>query len=59
MSCSHFCIYDVPSKNERRMICNEHSVPIGKYKKATPGDYSFLYIDRPRKIIAKNLNEQI
>ena len=36
-------------------ICKEHLVPIDEYKAATLGDYTFLHIENPGKIIAKKL----
>ena len=57
LNCSHFCIYDFPSNNERSMICRENGISKEQYKSATEDPYSFIYIDKPRKLIAKNFNE--
>ena len=27
LNCSHFCIYDFPSNNERSLICRENNIP--------------------------------
>ena len=51
---SHFCIYDFPSSNERSLISRELSVNKDQYTKATEKQYSFLYVDKPRKIIKRN-----
>ena len=59
LNCSHFCIYEFPSTNEKSLICREHNTPKEAYEKATKDPYSFIYIDKPRKFITKNFNEQI
>lgn len=59
LNCSHFCIYDFPSNNERSMICRENNVSKEQYNRATSDPYSFIYIDKPRKFITKNFNEII
>lgn len=59
LNCSHFCIYDFPSNNERSMICRENNVSKEQYDRATSDPYSFIYIDKPRKFITKNFNEII
>lgn len=59
LNCSHFCIYDFPSNNEKSMICRENGISKEQYKRATEDPYSFLYIDKPRKFITKNFNENI
>ena len=51
---SHFCIYDFPSSRERNMISSELGIDKEIFKKATKEPYSFLYIDKPRKIVKKN-----
>ena len=59
LNCSHFCIYEFPSSNERSLICRENSIPKELYDKATADPFSFLYIDKPRKFVTKNFNEKI
>ena len=59
MKCSHFCIYDFPSARERNLISRELGVDKGKFKKATKKQFSFLYIDKPRKKEKRNFTEEI
>jgi len=59
LNCSHFCIYEFPSANERALICRENSIPKELYEQATKDPFSFLYIDKPRKFITKNFDEKI
>ena len=54
LNCSHYCIYEFPSSRERNMISSELGVDKEKFKKATKKPYSFLYVDKPKKIIKKN-----
>jgi len=59
LNCSHFCIYEFPSANEKSLLCPENNVDKKLYEKATNDPYSFLYIDKPRKFTAKNFNEKL
>ena len=54
LNCSHFCIYEFPSANEKSLITRELSVSKEQYTKATDKPYSFLYIDKPKKQINRN-----
>ena len=54
LNCSHFCVYDFPSSNERGLISRELSVEKDKYIKATKEPFSFLYVDKPMKRINRN-----
>ena len=54
LNCSHFCIYDVPSKNEIGLITRELGVTKEQYKKATNKPFSFLYVDKPSKKVKRN-----
>ena len=54
LNCSHFCIYEFPSSNERNLISRELGVNKNKYINATNKPYSFLYVDKPKKIIKRN-----
>jgi len=58
LNCSHFCIYEFPSANEKSLLCRENNVDKKLYEQATNDPYSFLYIDKPRKFTAKNFNEK-
>ena len=59
LNCSHFCIYDFPSNNEKSLLCHENNISKEQFEKATKEPYSFAYIDKPRKFTTKNFNEQI
>ena len=54
LNCSHFCIYEFPSCNERNLISRELGVDKENYIKATKKTYSFLYVDKPKKQIKRN-----
>ena len=54
LNCSHYCIYDFPSANERSLITRELGVDRRKYELATSKPYSFLYLDKPMKSIKQN-----
>ena len=55
LNCSHYCINEFPSSRERNMISSELGVDKEKFKKATKEPYSFLYVDKPKKKIKKNV----
>ena len=59
LNCSHFCIYEFPSANEKSLICRENNIPKELYEKATKDPYSFIHIDKPRKFQTKNFDEVI
>ena len=59
LNCSHFCVYEFPSSNERNLISRELSVDKEQYDKATKKPYSFLYVDKPKKLIKKNFYGKI
>ena len=54
LNCSHFCVYDFPSSNERSLISRELGVDKDKYIKAKKEPFSFLYVDKPMKRINRN-----
>ena len=54
LNCSHFCVYDFPSSNERNLISRELGVNKEDYMQAAKKPYSFLYVDNPRKIVKRN-----
>ena len=54
LNCSHFCVYDFPSSNERGLISRELGVEKDKYIKSTKEPFSFLYVDKPMKRINRN-----
>ena len=55
LNCSHFCIYEFPSANEKSLITRELGVSKQQYERATSKPYSFLYLDKPMKQIKKFL----
>ena len=59
LNCSHHCIYNLSSKNEENRICQELNVDKDKYLMATNEPYTFLYVDKPRKFVAKNFTKII
>jgi len=52
LNCSHFCVYEFPSANEKSLLCRENNVDKKLYEKAANNPYSFLYVDKPRKFTA-------
>lgn len=59
LNCSHFCLYEFPSVNEKSLICRKNNISKELYKKATEDPYCFLYIDKPRKFTTRNFNEEL
>ena len=59
LNCSHYCIFDLESKNEERRVCQELNIIKDDYLSATKEPYTFLYVDKPRKLKTKNFNEII
>ena len=59
LNCSHYCIYEFPSKTERNMISSELGVEKEQYKKATKKPFSFLYIDKPKKKVKRNFTGKL
>ena len=54
LNCSHFCVYDFPSSNERYLLSGELGVSKDQYIKVTQKPFSFLYVDKPMKKVKKN-----
>ena len=54
LNCTHLCIGEFPTKQERNSICNELGVSQEQYENATCKPYSFLYVDKPKKTVARN-----
>ena len=59
LNCSHFCVYEFPSSNERNLISRELGVDKDQYINATNKPYSFLYVDKPKKVIRRNFYGKI
>ena len=54
LNCSHYCLYEFPSSREANRIPSEMGVDKVLYKAATREPFSFLYVDKPKKRVAKN-----
>ena len=59
LNCSHFCIYEFPSSRERNVISSELGVDKEIFEKATKKPFSFLYVDKPRKIVKRNFTVEL
>ena len=59
LNCSHYCLYEFPSSRESNRISSELGVNKEDYKAATRKPFTFLYVDKPRKRIARNFNGNI
>ena len=49
LNCSHYCVFEFPSSRERNMISSELVVDKEKFKQTTKEQYTFLYVDKPKK----------
>ena len=54
LNCSHYVIYEFPSNNERNLISRELNVTKDQYERATKKPYSFMYVDKPKKMVKRN-----
>jgi len=54
LNCSHFCLYDFPSKGERNLISQELGINRVDYINATSKPYSFCYVNKPMKTVKRN-----
>ena len=54
LNCSHYVVYEFPSNNERNLISRELNVTKDQYEKATKKPYSFMYVDKPKKMVKRN-----
>ena len=59
LNCSHYCLYEFPSSREANRISSELGVDKEKDKTATKKPFTFLYVDKPRKLIAKNFTSNL
>ena len=57
LNCSHFCLYEPSSHREIKRIADELGFDKDIYKAAIKKPYSFLYIDDPKKRIARNFTD--
>ena len=58
VNCNHLCIFRLDPKENKR-IANEIGVDHEVLDRATDEKYSFLYYDKPQKIMKKNFDEDI
>ena len=54
LDCSHYCLFEFPSSREANRISSELGVDKEDYKAATRKQFSFIYVDKPKKRIAKD-----
>ena len=54
INCSHYIIFESPTKRENEAMCNEHRIDKEAYNRSFKNEYDFLYIDKPRKIAKRN-----
>ena len=54
LNCSHYIIFESPSKRENEAICNEQGIYKEAYKKSFKNEHDFFNIDKPRKIVKRN-----
>ena len=59
LNCSHYCLCEFPSSRESNRISSELGVDKAQYKAATRKPFTFLYVDKPKKVIAKNVTDYI
>ena len=59
LNCSNYCLYEFPSSREANRISSELGVDKAHYKAATRKPYTFLYVDKPKKVISKNSTDYI
>ena len=49
LNCSHYIIFESPSKQENEPICNEQGLDKEAYKMSFENEQDFLYINKPNK----------
>ena len=54
INCSHYIIFESPTKRENEAICIEYRIDKEAYKRSFKNEYDFLHIDKPRKIAKRN-----
>ena len=59
LNCSHYCLFEFPSSREANRISSELGIDKEVYKAATKKPFSFLFVDKPKKRIAKNFTGNI
>ena len=59
LNCSHYTIFESPTKRENESICNKHGLDKEAYKRSFQNEYDFLYIGKPRKIAKINFDGEL
>ena len=59
LNCSHYHLYEFPSSRESNRISSELGVDKAQYKAATRKPFTFLFVDKPKKFIAKTFTDCI
>ena len=59
LNCTHHCIFEFPSSNEKNMIYRELGISKSHYQRSRQEPYDFICVDKPKKRVAKNFNEMI
>ena len=59
LNCSHYCLYEFPSLREPNRISSELGVDKDTYKEATKKPFTFLYVGKPKNVIAKKMEIMI
>ena len=54
LNCSHYIIFESPTKRENDAISRGHGIDKEACKKSFKKELDFLYIDKPRKIAKRN-----
>ena len=59
LNCSHYYLHEFPSSREANRISSELGVDKAQYKAARRKPFTCLYVDKPKKFIAKNFKDYI
>ena len=59
INCSHYIIFESPTKWENEAMCNEHRIDKEAYKRSFKNEYDILYIDKPRRIAKRNFYRKL
>ena len=57
--CTHYCLYEPLSSGDATRISSDLGINKKDLKSTTRKPYSFLYVDKPKKYIAKNFTGNI
>ena len=59
LNCSHYILFESPNKSENDMIAREQNIPKTAFQTAIEKQYDFLYLDKPKKTVSRNFDENI